>query len=154
MRTHTENHREYIVITLDQFPGAPSKQIIVHFSAQQEGDRELEWREQTENNNDKNTTENIKVLLNERGKEGKQGSEKRKTKENTVFQGKMGEEKEEERDKKPSWQSVWDDKYKQGSQRGLHMKFHDFSMTFHNGVEAHLCNFYGVWSAFSAHDDS
>lgn len=81
--THT-NHREYIVITLDRFPGARCKQIIVHFSAQQEGDGELERTEQSENNNAKKTTENIKVLLNERGKEEKQGLEKRKTKENTM----------------------------------------------------------------------
>lgn len=47
----------------------------------------------------------------------------------------MGEEKETERDKKPTWQSVWEEtkmnsatdiKHKQDSHCGLAMKFHDF----------------------------
>ena len=48
-QTNTHTQWEYIVVTLDQFPGVGCIQIIVHFSAQREEGRELKRREQSEN---------------------------------------------------------------------------------------------------------
>lgn len=84
MCTHTNTHKTtggYIVITLDQFPGVRCKQIIVHFSAQQEQDTELEEWNKVRTIMPRTTTENIKVVLNERGREN--GLEKEK---DTMFQ--------------------------------------------------------------------
>lgn len=104
--THThKSHREYIVITLDRFPGVRCKQIIVHFWARHEGDRELGRTEQSANNNaEERQRGNIKVAPKERGEEKSGiGKEEDKRKHDTELQT---QSEEAERDQKPTWHSV------------------------------------------------
>ena len=84
-QTNTHTQWEYIVVTLDQFPGVGCIQIIVHFSAQREGDRELKRREQSENS-DARENNRTHQSGTEWKREEKQRLEMRETKENTMFQ--------------------------------------------------------------------
>lgn len=100
VHTHTyTNHRGYIVITLDQFPGVRSKQIIVHFSAQQEGNRELKQMEQSKSSNAKENNGKHQSGAEWKREEKKQGvvdaKDKRKHNVSATAEGlQMGEEME------------------------------------------------------------